>query len=187
MNENISPENSSEKLEPDAVASCDGCKASRRDFLLKLGVGLNVLAGAMVGIPILGYVLSSVASKKPLQWIDLGALAKFPEGETTLATFKNPYAQAWDGETADLPCWVRRIKGESFQVFAINCAHLGCPVRWFAESKLFMCPCHGGVYYEDGSRAAGPPTRGLFEYEYKVENDTLFIKGGILPTIANTK
>ena len=50
----------------------------------------------------------------------------------------------------------------TFQVFAINCAHLGCPVRWFPESRLFMCPCHGGVYYEDGSRASGPPPRGLY-------------------------
>ena len=32
-----------------------------------------------------------------------------------------------------------------------------------------MCPCHGGVYYADGSRASGPPPRGLYEYEYKVE------------------
>jgi menaquinol-cytochrome c reductase iron-sulfur subunit len=59
--------------------------------------------------------------------------------------------------------------GEKFQVFAINCAHLGCPVRWFPQSGLFMCPCHGGVYYSDGSRASGPPERGLFEYRYKVE------------------
>ena len=30
--------------------------------------------------------------------------------------------------------------------------HLGCPVRWFEESHLFMCPCHGGAHFlEDGS------------------------------------
>ena len=45
---------------------------------------------------------------------------------------------------------------QKFQVFAVNCAHLGCPVRWFPQSSLFMCPCHGGVYYRDGSRASGP-------------------------------
>ena len=33
-----------------------------------------------------------------------------------------------------------------------------------------MCPCHGGAYYRDGSRASGPPERGLFEYPYKVTN-----------------
>jgi hypothetical protein len=30
-----------------------------------------------------------------------------------------------------------------------------------------MCPCHGGVYYEDGSYASGPPPRGLYEYDIR--------------------
>jgi Rieske Fe-S protein len=77
---------------------------------------------------------------------------------------------------------VRRIAGEKFQVFAINCAHLGCPVRWFPQSGLFMCPCHGGVYYEDGSRASGPPERGLFQYRYKVGQGNLHIQAGQMPT-----
>ena len=72
----------------------------------------------------------------------------------------------------------------SFQVFAVNCAHLGCPVRWFPQSKLFMCPCHGGVYYEDGSRASGPPPRGLYEYEYEIRDGQLWVRGGELPTLS---
>jgi Rieske Fe-S protein len=79
---------------------------------------------------------------------------------------------------------VRRIQGNEFQVFAINCAHLGCPVRWFEESKLFMCPCHGGAYYENGEHAAGPPPRGLFTYEFKIDNGNLMILAGALPTLA---
>jgi Rieske Fe-S protein len=47
-----------------------------------------------------------------------------------------------------------------------------------------MCPCHGGVFYEDGSHAAGPPPRELYEYKYKVENDHLWIEAGYLPTLA---
>ncbi|HVE15963.1 MAG TPA: Rieske (2Fe-2S) protein [Chthoniobacterales bacterium] len=157
---------------------------SRRDFLLAFGVGLNALAGALIGIPVLGYVLSTFAKKYDLQRIPLGPISNFPEGTTTLATYKNPYSRKWDGDMDDIPCWVRHIKGDQFQVFAINCAHLGCPVRWFAESKFFMCPCHGGVYYEDGSRAAGPPPRGLFQYEHKVEGGQLVLMGGVMPTLA---
>lgn len=159
--------------------------STRRDFLLKLGVGLNVVAGAMIGIPIAGYVANSLTVKMPQEWISLGPIDKFPEGKTTLATYKNPHHRPWDGDTADIPCWVRRIEGEKFQVFAINCAHLGCPVRWFEESQLFLCPCHGGVYYADGSRASGPPPRGLYTYEYKIENGELIVKGGLLPTLSN--
>jgi Rieske Fe-S protein len=87
-----------------------------------------------------------------------------------------------DGKTADTACWVRRVGADEFQVFAVNCAHLGCPVRWFPQSGLFMCPCHGGAYYRDGSRASGPPERGLFEYPYKVTNGGLVIQAGELAT-----
>jgi Rieske Fe-S protein len=159
---------------------------SRRDWLLRLGVALNVIAGAALAIPLVGFVFSSFAEKKdPRDWISLGPLEHFPEKTTRIATYRNPYTRPWDGETAEIPCWVRRIAGNQFQVFAINCTHLGCPVRWFQESGLFLCPCHGGAYLEDGSRAAGPPPRGLFEYAYKVEKNILWVKGGQMPTLSN--
>jgi len=163
-----------------------GNASTRRDWLLRVGFGLNAIAGAMIGLPIIGYVLSSFFKIMPIEWIDLGPVDKFPEGTTRLATYRNPKAREWDGQTADLPCWVRRVKATEFQVFAINCAHLGCPVRWFEESNLFLCPCHGGVYYADGSRASGPPPRGLYTYPYKIVNNSLHIQGGILPTLAET-
>ena len=168
----------------EAASESENGKFSRRDFLLKLGIGLNIVAGAMISIPLIGYVMSSFVKILPPQWTLLGALDKFPEGTTRLATFENAYKRPWDGEAAVIPCWVRRVSGEEFQVFAINCTHLGCPVRWFEESKLFMCPCHGGIFYEDGEHAAGPPPRALYTYKYKVENNELFIAAGIMPTLA---
>ena len=56
-------------------------------------------------------------------------------------------------------------------------------MHWFEESKLFMCPCHGGVYYEDGSRASGPPPRGLFEYDWQVVRGKLYVYGGEMPNL----
>jgi menaquinol-cytochrome c reductase iron-sulfur subunit len=157
---------------------------SRRNLLLKIGTGLNGIAAALVGVPLLGYALSSFARKSKNSWISLGPLDRFPEGETRLAVYRNPAGKPWDGDTAEVPCWVRRIDSASFQVFAINCTHLGCPVRWFQESRLFMCPCHGGAFYEDGSHASGPPPRGLFEYQHKLESGELQVLGGHLPTLA---
>src|SRR5215467_572563 len=160
--------------------------SSRRSFLFKLGLGLNVVAATLVGIPVIGYILGPVRKRAMQAWISLGPLQSFPEGQTRLATYENPFRVAWDGATADIPCWVRRMEGARFQVFAINCAHLGCPVRWFAQSKLFMCPCHGGVYYEDGSRASGPPPRALFEYEYQIRDGQLWVRGGQIPTLSES-
>ena len=159
--------------------------ASRRVLLAKLGLIFNGIVGAILAVPILRYVLSPVTrGRKPgyEAWLSLGGVEQFPVGQTRLATFRNPIADPWDGQTADIPCWVRNLDGQAFQVFAINCAHLGCPVRWFPQSNLFMCPCHGGVYYADGSHAAGPPPRGLFQYHYRIEGGKLLIKGGEMPT-----
>jgi Rieske Fe-S protein len=158
---------------------------SRRALLAKLGLLFNGIVGAILAVPILRYVMSPIArGRKPgyESWLSLGELEQFPVGQTRLATFRNPVADPWDGQTADIPCWVRNLDGRSFNVFAINCAHLGCPVRWFPQSNLFMCPCHGGVYYSDGSHAAGPPPRGLFQYHYRIEGGKLLIKGGEMPT-----
>jgi menaquinol-cytochrome c reductase iron-sulfur subunit len=157
---------------------------SRRNLLLKVGAGLNGIAAALIGVPLLGYVLSSFTRNSPKSWISLGPLARFPQGETRLAVYRNPVSKPWDGDTAEVPCWVRRVDSERCQVFAINCTHLGCPVRWFQESRLFMCPCHGGAFYEDGSHASGPPPRGLFEYQTKIDSGELKVLGGHLPTLA---
>lgn len=158
---------------------------TRRDFLLAFGVGLNALAGACIGIPILGYALSSAAKKYNLKPVSLGNISDFPDGQTRFAEYENPYRVKWDGEMANIPVWVRRFEGDQFQVFAINCTHLGCPVRWFAESKFFMCPCHGGAFYEDGSHAAGPPPRGLYQYKHWVEDGKLMIEAGVQFTLAS--
>ncbi|MGA7990836.1 MAG: Rieske 2Fe-2S domain-containing protein [Thermoanaerobaculia bacterium] len=42
-----------------------------------------------------------------------------------------------------------------------TCTHLGCGVAWNAARKVFLCPCHGGVYGVDGSVLSGPPPRPL--------------------------
>jgi menaquinol-cytochrome c reductase iron-sulfur subunit len=81
-------------------------------------------------------------------------------------------------------------KAHTFLVLAVNCAHLGCPVGWFPESGLFMCPCHGGVYYANGERASGPPPRGLYPCVYRVTRvrglDLLEIQAPHYPTLQDT-
>jgi Rieske Fe-S protein len=162
---------------------------SRRGVLVRVGLALNGIAAVLLLAPVVRYFITPGRKKvmrADQEWVTLGPITRFPEGETRLASYRNPFRRPWDGDTADIPCWVRRIAGDRFQVFAINCAHLGCPVRWFPQSALFLCPCHGGAYYQDGSLAAGPPPRGLFEYRYKIENGALAILAGRLPTLSES-
>lgn len=172
---------------PQPHSQPDPKEMSRRTLLMKIGIALNAVVGVAIATPVVAYVLGPVLKRKDayLTWISLGNTSQFPVGQTTLVNFRNPYSNSWDGATANVPAYVRRTGESEFTVFAINCAHLGCPVRWFKESQLFMCPCHGGVYYADGSRASGPPERGLFTYDAKIEGGNLMIDAGQMPTLSN--
>jgi Rieske Fe-S protein len=180
------PESPAQAAAEVPLANAESASHSRRAFLFKLSVALNAAVGAVLAVPLFGYLLGPAMKKNADTgaWIPIGTIADFPVGETRLANFRSPVASFDDGDTAKTACWVRRVSEQQFQVFAINCAHLGCPVRWFAQSKLFLCPCHGGAYYEDGSRASGPPERGLFEYKYKLDGNSLIIHAGDMPTLA---
>jgi Rieske Fe-S protein len=159
---------------------------SRRSFLFKVSIAVNALVAAAIATPVIGYLLGPIRRKGAYNsWIALGEVSDYHEGETVLATYRNPDTNQWDGDTGKVACYVRREGANTFTVFAVNCAHLGCPVRWFPQSELFMCPCHGGVYYSNGDRAAGPPERGLFTYDYHVTGGKLMINAGQMPTLAN--
>jgi menaquinol-cytochrome c reductase iron-sulfur subunit len=93
----------------------------------------------------------------------------------------DPSPLPWAGITAKNAVWLRRESDTSFIAFAANCTHLGCPVRWMEGAELFMCPCHGGVYYKDGNVAAGPPPRPLFRYDVRVENGEVQIDSVVVP------
>ena len=158
----------------------------RRSFFFKLSILVNGAIGLLIATPVIGFLLGPVRPKAKYQsWIPLGKVSDYEPGTTILATYRNPYTNSWDGETANVACYVRRQVDGTFTVFAVNCAHLGCPVRWFPQSQLFLCPCHGGAYYADGSRAAGPPERGLFTFASRLDGDTLMIEAGQMPTLAD--
>ena len=44
---------------------------SRRRFLLRLGVALNVVAASLMAVPIVGYVLSSMRPRRSQAWISI--------------------------------------------------------------------------------------------------------------------
>jgi menaquinol-cytochrome c reductase iron-sulfur subunit len=49
------------------------------------------------------------------------------------------------------------------------------------DAELFMCPCHGGVYYKDGTVAAGPPPKPLVRLEVRITKGQVEIKSAPIP------
>lgn len=143
---------------------------------------LATLAAGAVSVPLVGTFFSILFRKKPDVWVKLGPVDDYPTGQTRLVDFRHPHTLPWDGEVGWGSAYVRRT-ADDFLVFSVHCTHLGCPVSWFPESGLFMCPCHGGIYYEDGGRASGPPPRGLFRFRHEVRGGHLYILAGHTPTL----
>ena len=161
---------------------------SRRWLLFKAGIALNGFVGLVLAVPILRYFFAPWRKDSSYNsWVSLGACDEFPIGRNAprLSTRILPPIRGTARRTTLLAMCAAKAASQ-FSVFAINCAHLGCPVRWFPQSQLFMCPCHGGVYYADGSRASGPPERGLFTYNWKIASGELHIDAGQMPTLSNS-
>ena len=141
---------------------------TRRTLLGRVSLALGGLAAAVVSVPILSYLLSPLLQPAPDEWRDLGLVENFSVGETVLVAFDDPSPLPWAGQTARTAVWLRRVGENEFTAFGLNCTHLGCPVNWRAGADLFLCPCHGGVYYADGSVAGGPPPRPLVRYSVRI-------------------
>jgi menaquinol-cytochrome c reductase iron-sulfur subunit len=147
---------------------------------------MSAVAATVLSIPLVGYF--SGVRKRVATWVDLGPVAEFPLSVTRRLTFDNPLRQPWDGMTALSIVYVRFLgtndgKPDQFLVLSAYCAHLGCPVSWFQQSGLFMCPCHGGVYYANGEHASGPPPRGLYHCEWRVNEGRLEVQAPHYPTL----
>jgi len=140
----------------------------RRKLLARLSIVLGGIAAALVTVPVAGFLLAPLFERVARQWRTVGTVDKFEKGTTVEVTFEDASSLAWAGVTGQTGAWLRRQPDGQFVAFAINCTHLGCPVRWLQQAELFMCPCHGGVYYKDGTVAAGPPPKPLTQYPVRV-------------------
>jgi menaquinol-cytochrome c reductase iron-sulfur subunit len=155
---------------------------NRREFLARVSFAVGGLAAALVAAPTLGFLLAPLWQRRSRDWRAVGDVTTFPVGSTREVTFEDATPLPWAGVSAKTAAWLRRESEDRFVAFAVNCTHLGCPVRWLPSATLFMCPCHGGVYYQDGNVAAGPPPRPLHRYPVRVRNGQVEIQTSPLPT-----
>ena len=151
-------------MEPEA-------ELTRRRFLGRVSLALSGVAAAVVGIPIVAYLLSPLLQPPPAEWRDVGTAQDFRVGETVEVAYEDPSPLPWAGQTARTALWLRRSSETDFTAFGVNCTHLGCPVNWLADADLFMCPCHGGVYNGNGTVAGGPPPAPLTQLPVRVTDD----------------
>lgn len=170
-----------EMTEPstDMISAEDLRQPARRKFLSRLSIVFGAIAAAVVAIPSIGFLLG--LRKAPKVWRTVGKMEDFSVGTTTEVTFQDPSPLPWSGVTAQTAAWLRRVDSQQFIAFSVDCTHLGCPVRWLQDANLFMCPCHGGVFYGDGTVASGPPPRPLIQYPVRIQDGQVQVLTSPLP------
>ena len=155
----------------------------RRRFLSRISVALSTAVAAVMGVPVGGALGPHPLPTPPGGGRALGPVDGFKLGETVSVTFEDASPLPWAGVTARSAAWLRRDDATRFTAFTVHCTHLGCPVRWFSDAQLFLCPCHGGVYNADGTVAAGPPPKPLPQYPVRVRDGQVEILTSPIPIV----
>jgi len=168
---------------------------TRSRFLEASTLGVGAAIGAIVTLPVLGFMVLPSFTNLEEDEVDLGPLENFPEDEYVIATYvSNPKA----GEVSKRTAFVRNNGTTddglpSFTILYSRCVHLGCPVQPNGPideeartevdgvelrpvlAQSFGCPCHGGLYDSEGNRQAGPPVRSMDRYTFSIRNGRLVL------------
>lgn len=165
----IDGRNSTSDSSGEEATSEDPSSTDRRRFLARVSAAAGALAVLLAGVPIIGVLLAPARRDEP-EWRDIGGVDEFAPGETVLIRYPAPDPEPWAGTAAVSTAWLRREGAADFAAFSPYCTHVGCPVTWTPGAQLFMCPCHGGTYHQDGAVAGGPPPRPLDRLEVRVRD-----------------
>lgn len=152
--------------------------ANRRAFLGYMGGALAAFMGMVAGLPMIGYLAAPLASKASAAWLSLGKVDTFARGEPKLVAVSVARQDGWRRLTETRTVWVTAEGDGQFTVLNGRCTHLGCSFTWHTEGRYagkFYCPCHDGVYDQDGSVLSGPPPRPLDRLDAQVVDNELFV------------
>lgn len=140
------------------------------------------MIAAIVAIPVAITVFSPVIRRRKEEiWVPVGNLEEFPEDIVHKAVVEIPWNS---GLLREKGVFVWRRPGGEIVVFSRSCTDLSCPVTYDPGSGWFFCPCHGGIFDEEGINVAGPPPRPLDRFANRVRDDVLEIDLNSIPPVS---
>lgn len=149
---------------------------SRRQFLKDIIYAVGGVIAATLAYPAVRYFIYPAVRKSPAEpFSQAASLADFTVGVPTFITYEERVQDGWATVTHSKGAWVVYNGGNNIVVFDPHCTHLGCGYSWNAGRKLFLCPCHGGVFDINGNVVAGPPPRPLDHIEYQINQNALLL------------
>ncbi len=156
----------------------------RRTLLGLLVSGASLLVAGVVGIPAVITGLSP-ALRPPRQetWRSIGRLSDFPTGAVGMGIVVGD-TTVWPRSFRSQAVFVSRQTDDDVVVFSRSCTDLGCPLTYDPGSTCFFCPCHGGIFAQDGTRLAGPPKGPMYRYAHRIRDGVLQIDLSSIPPSA---
>jgi Rieske Fe-S protein len=157
---------------------------SRRGFLSRSLGWVSLTIGATLGIPAASAVVAPMLREEDLGWSPVARLGKPGPGEADLTVTGKPILTQFTSlvqdayvkaTPRDVAIYVVNEGDGTFTIFDDRCTHLGCPFNWDEDGSKFVCPCHNGVFDEEGRVLGGPPPRPLDRYRYRVEQGVLYV------------
>ena len=118
---------------------------TRRNFLVKLGLGSVAVAG--LGTSVFAYqYLSPNVLYEPSPTVNAGKPDQYPLDSVTLDPQTGIYVVH---------------SPEGFYALSATCTHLGCLTGYKPDQGIIACPCHGSKFRKDGTKIEGPAPKPL--------------------------
>jgi menaquinol-cytochrome c reductase iron-sulfur subunit len=153
---------------------------TRRTVLGMLVAGGAILISGIVAIPTFLAGISPALRSRRGEWRSVGSAEGISVGEVR-QTFAAHDPDAWPKSATNDAVFVWRKSDTEFVVFSRSCTDLGCPLDYEPGSACYFCPCHGGIFANDGSRLAGPPNGPMHRYVHRIRNDLIEIDLSSVP------
>lgn len=136
--------------------------------------GINLIVASAVFGPIVGFIGSPLKRRAKTKWVPILDESELPEGLVREVKFTVQVQDGYHVVDRAYTLYLRRKDGE---VAAIDpsCTHLGCRVRYQDDKQRFFCPCHGGVFDQEGNVVSGPPPKPLERHNVKVEAGKIWV------------
>ena len=93
----------------------------RRRFLTRLSVALSAAVGAVMGLPVVGFLVAPLTRKEPRVWRPVGRVDEFKVGETVSVRFEDASPLPWAPDqlttritngSPNMPAYVRVLTPE---------------------------------------------------------------------------
>jgi len=143
----------------------------RRKFLSRTITAIHAAIAGAVGVIVGGAISSPIFGRQEETWLPAASLTNLPENEPTPVPLRIAREDGYHEVIDRRIVFLVRTGNDQVTALDSTCTHLGCRVSWDVDEQLIKCPCHGGVYYADGSVAGGPPPHRLIEYQVRIQGD----------------